>query len=457
MSKPTSRWMLVAWALPATGHIAMIWMVMVYLLKFSTDVLGIGPAVVGGLFGLGRLWDAVSDPAVGFWSDRTVSRYGRRRPWMAAAALPIALSFYALWCPPAGLSGSALVAWTGGSLLLLYTALTIFSVPHASLGAELSFEHHRRTGIFALRAGFELAGMLLAIAAIHWLENAGDPREAARQAALVLGSVTAAWILISAAVLREPASHSGRGARRPLNAFRDVWRNEHARLLLLVFFLTELGLGALAATVPYMSSSVMQGEGQSGLFLLAFLVPAVLSIGFWVPVSGRIGKRNAWLVATAVSAVCFAGFNGLDDADRFWIILGVGLIGLAQGAMRILPHSIKADVIDLDELRTGERKEGAYFATWNLVQKTAGAVAIALTGVLLELSGIGAGADGRGVRFEDLMLVCAVIPAVLMGLATLLLARFRFGEREHARVRAKLGTSRDLARIADVRVARAPL
>ena len=76
----------------------MLWLVMVYLLKFSTDVLGVGPAVVGALFGLGRLWDAVSDPAVGFLSDRTSSRLGRRRPWIAASALPTALAFRSSGC-----------------------------------------------------------------------------------------------------------------------------------------------------------------------------------------------------------------------------------------------------------------------------------------------------------------------------------------------------------------------
>ena len=436
----TPRWMLLAWALPAAGQVAMLWLVIVYLLKFSTDVLGVGPAVVGGLFGLARLWDAVSDPAVGFWSDRTACRFGRRRPWMAAAALPAALAFVALWSPPAALTGGPLVLWLAGALLLLYTALTVFGVPHASLGAELSADHHRRTGIFALRAGFEFGGILLAIGAIHWLDTAVDPRAAAREASLLIGGATALCILASVALLREPVEHVGRGGRRPLCAFADVWRNEHARLLLAVFFLSELALSALAATVPYLSEHVMEAPGQSGIFLLGFMAPAVLAIPLWIPISRRLGKRNAWLLSCAAATLCFASFASIDTADRA-VILGVaGLLGVVQGGMRILPHSIKADVIDLDELRTGERKEGAYFATWNFVQKAAGAGAVVVTGLALEVAGVRPGGGGGPVDAERMRMVTAVMPALLLAVATLLLARLRFGEAEHDEVRARLRT-----------------
>ena len=439
--KSRFRWTVVVWALPHAGTTAMLWLVMVYLLKFSTDVLGVGPAVVGALFGVGRLWDAISDPAVGFLSDRTTSSFGRRRPWIAAAALPTALAFVALWSPPASLSGAALVLWLGGALLLLYTGLTAFQVPHASLGAELSQDHHARTSIFAVRAGFGFCGILAAIGCLALLENAAAPRETARHVAMGLGGISVVWMIGSALLLGERREHQGRGASHPYRAFADVWRNEHARLLFAVFFLSELGLASLAAAVPYISKPMMGGEGQSGLILLAFLAPAVVSIPLWVPIARRIGKRNAWLLASLIATLSFAAISLFGPGQEVAFFCLAGLIGLTQGATQTLPHSIKADVIDVDELRTGERKEGAYFAAWNFVQKAAGGFSIALMGVMLEVSGLSR-TDGGEPSEWSIRLVMSVVPALLVGAATLLLLRFRLGEAEHLAVRAQLGEIR---------------
>ena len=436
--KTRLRWLLFVWALPSAGTTAMLWLVMVYLLKFSNDVLGVGPAVVGALFGLGRLWDAVSDPAVGFLSDRTTTRIGRRRPWIAAAALPTAVAFVALWSPPAALSGAALVVWLGVALLLLYTGLTAFQIPHASLGAELTEDHHARTGIFALRNGLESVGILIAIGCLAMLENASAPREAARSVAIGLALVSAVWMVGSALLLAERREHQGRGAQHPYRAFRDVWRNEHARQLFAVFFLSELGLASLAAAVPYVSGTMMGGDGMSGWILLAFLAPALISIPLWLPVARRLGKRNTWLLAAVLATLAFAGISLFGPGDELAFFVLAGVIGLTQGATRTLPHSIKADVIDVDELRTGERKEGAYFAAWNFVQKAAAGFSIALMGVMLEVSGLAQGAPSEwGIR-----LVMSVMPALLVGGSALLLLGFRFGEAEHRAVRAQLGGAR---------------
>ena len=216
-----------------------------------------------------------------------------------------------------------------------------------------------------------------------------------------------------------------------MRAFADVWQNEHARRLLFIFFLSELGLSSLAAMLPYVSEHILGMPGQSGLILVAFIVPAVIGIPLWVPISRRLGKRNAWLLASAIATLCFASFAFLGEGSIVPILAIAAVIGFTQGATRTLPNSIKADVIDVDELRTGERKEGAYFATWNFVQKAAGGLSIAIAGVTLELAGVGGGGEVNplGVR-----LVSSVVPAILLGAATLLLVGFHFGEAEHRAV-----------------------
>ncbi len=166
-----------------------------FFLKFATDHLLLALATVGLIFGLSRVWDALTDPTVGYWSDRTRTRWGRRRPWILASALPLALTSFALWNPPGFLSEQGLVTWVAISLFLLMTAQTTFSIPHASLGAELTTDHHARSRVFGSREMADKVGLFLALGGVMLLENAANPQIAATW---MLGVAGSALILIQA-------------------------------------------------------------------------------------------------------------------------------------------------------------------------------------------------------------------------------------------------------------------
>ena len=126
-------------------------LVMVMYMNFATDVLLVAPATIGAIFFASKLWDAVSDPLVGFLSDRTKLRFGRRRSWMLASSIPVAGFSIMLWAPPMGLSETQLVLWIGVAIFGFYTAYTAFYVPHLALGAELSFEVRDRNRVYGSR------------------------------------------------------------------------------------------------------------------------------------------------------------------------------------------------------------------------------------------------------------------------------------------------------------------
>ena len=140
-----------AYNVPTIGLGYMFLLVNMYLMKFATDELLIAPSTMGLLFGLSRIWDAVTDPLAGYFSDRTNTRLGRRRPWILVSIVPIGLAFAMVWSPPLGLTAGSMVLWVGAGIFLFYSAMTIFVVPHTSLGAELSLDHHERTRIFGFR------------------------------------------------------------------------------------------------------------------------------------------------------------------------------------------------------------------------------------------------------------------------------------------------------------------
>ncbi len=429
---------LLAYGTPAAAYAFYLFFIQFYFLKFATDVLLAAPAVIGALMGVGRIWDAFSDPLVGYWSDRTRSRWGRRRPWMLAAIPLLAVSSIMVWSPPTALGPGALVAWSAVALLGFYTSYTIYSIPHASLGAEISTDHHQRTRVFgAQRVAFVL-GMMAAFAAIGVATNADDRRATALVLA-VAGAVAASALLLAApAGVRERVEYQGRGAGSPWQALRDVARNPHARILLFAWFVEGLGGGVLGVLSPYLTEYVIGRPDLIAVVPAFFVVASVASIPVWIALSRRFGKRNVWVAAVTANGLFFGAifFVGPGDIPLLSVLL-VGA-GFANGCGGAIGASMLADVIDYDELRSGERKEGAYSAAWGFSFKLSIGLVVILTGFALQLAGFEPNVQQTRTAELTLRGLFSGAPLVASLLAAAILLRFRLDAREHGRIRAEL-------------------
>ncbi len=413
-------------------------LVSMYLLKFSTDVLLIAPGVIGLLFGLSRMWDAISDPLAGYWSDRTRTRLGRRRPWLIASCAPLGLLFLALWSPPVSLTSSQLVVWMGAGIILFYTASTALGIPHLALGAELTQGYHDRSRVFGGRMLLEFAGILLAAGALMLLEPAADPRAVATGVGVGGATLVVALTLTSALIVREPPGNADRGPQHPYAAFRDVWRNSHARLLVVVFFLDQLSFTCLITVMPYTIQYILGEQGTTGILVGGAIGAALLFFPIWFPLSRRFGKRNPWIAATLIKSLAF-GIIFLVQPGAFTLVLiAVVLIGGVQGAGGILGPSIKADVIDYDEMVTGERKEGAYFAVWALASKAAASIAVILVGFVLQFAHFEPNTEQTESTLLAIRMLSAGLPMLFGLVSMVLLLRFRLNAEEHAKIRAIL-------------------
>ncbi len=429
---------ILAYSLPAVGVGFVSWMISLYLFKFSTDTLLIAPAAMGVIFALARIWDAVSDPLAGYLSDGTRSRLGRRRPWMLASALPIAIVPIMIWSPPEFVQGAALVAWMAVGILVYETVATAFLVPHAALGAELSMAHHERTRIFAYRHLTWSLGFLLCTGAVYLLTTAEDKRSTAFLTAAIGGAIAALFILYGVARLRERPDHQGRGSPRPFRAFADVWRNTHARLLLVVFLIESLGTATLGVLAPYFAQYVVGAESLYTLVLLSHFLPTVLVVPIAPPLSRRFGKKNLWAVAMTIQGSSFAALFLTGPGDVIWLCACSASAGIGTGIGAIVGPSIQADVIDYDEYTTGERKEGAYFAIWNFVRKAAGGITGALTGFALQFTGFEPNVEQTETVKLTIRLLFSVFPAAAFVIGISLFLRFRLTGQEHERIRAEL-------------------
>jgi len=434
------------YALPGMGVNFLFSLVLILYMKFATDVLLVAPAVMGGVFFVSRIWDAVSDPLAGTLSDRTRLRLGRRKSWMLASSLPLAVTAIAMWSPPRALAGAALTGWIAVSVFAFYTAYTLFEVPHMALGAELTHDARSRIRVFGARQILRTLGLLGAGAlGAGLLESPADPRATAFWLALGVSVFTAASIGVAVARLpAERPDYQGRGGQRIGSALADVWRNRHARLLLFVFFLESMGAGGIGVLAPYVFTYVLKTPGLLNEMLIAYMLPALLSIPLWVRLGARFEKRRLWQVALGMSALGFGAIFFASEGSLALVFGAAVVAGTAGGCGPTLGQALKADVIDVDEYHTGERKEGAYFAAWNFVGKLASGVMLGLVGVSLQAVGFVANQEQSELTLFTMRFLMGGMPFLGFGIGLVVFGRFSLGEAEHARIRAEIDARNQL-------------
>lgn len=433
-----------AYCLPTLGVNFSLVLTFAYVAKYATDVLLIAPATMGLIFGLSRIWDAITDPAVGFWSDGTRAAMGRRRPWILASGLPLAVFGLALWAPPRGLEGGALTAWFAVSFLAYMTAVTIFNVPHMALGAELSAAHHQRTRIFGLRHATATLGSALALVlGTTLLVRAEDPRATAALLFSTIGAICLATTLIAGWQLRERPEHRERGGRHPWAAFRDVVRNPHGRLLVSMYFIEHMGTGATAVLSPYILHYVIGKPEALGLVYAFYTASTLLSIPLWVALARRRGKKTAWLVGMGTAMIGYANLFFVGEGTLALMCGVVCLTGAAASCGVVVGPSVQADVIDWDEHATGERKEGSYYSTFTFLQKTSAGLMAMLTGLALQQVGFEPNVEQSETTKLVMRSLIALVPFGCFVVGAGIFSRFRLTEDVHARIRAELDARAD--------------
>jgi len=413
------------YGVPAVASAAPVFFVQFYFLSFATDVLLLAPATVGLILASGRIWDAVTDPLAGYGSDRTRSRWGRRRPWLLAAAPASAIAFVALWNPPAGLSSSlAVAAWSAAWLFALTAAITAWAIPHQAMGAELSNDVQTRHRIFGLRFVTAVAGAGLSFGGMQLVGNAEDPRTTAGSLALLTGAGMTALLLVPALLLRERPAHGASAPSSALNAARSVFANRDARRLLVIWFFSQLGMASQGVIAPYMAIYVFGRPDLIGVLPALFIVPLVLSVPVWIGLARRLGALRAWRLSMVAGALAYSTLFLLPTDDFTWIAILLAAAGFSSGAAGPLGPTFFATLADADTRRTGEQRQGVYFAAKEFVEKASGATVALVVGVALQVSGFEPNAPQNPATLLTIRGCLSIFPGAAFLIGALLLGRF---------------------------------
>jgi len=378
----------IAYAAPAFALAIVGIPVYVYLPKFYTDVVGVHIAILGYLLLGVRIFDAVTDPAIGYLSDKTRTRFGRRRPYIAFGAILLALSMYLLFHPPQA-SPLFETVWFGSTIFCLFLFWTIVVVPYESLGPEITFDYDERTTLLGMRDGALIAGTLAAAsspAAVAWgFDLASDA--AGERAKFFWIAVLYAPLLIALcwwcvlAIQERPQVSRGEKIRL-WQGLRQVSQNRPFVILLISYVVAAFGSNLPATLILYYVEYVLQSK-LADLFLLIYFVTGVVFLPGWIILARKLEKKRTWLAAMVINTGAFIGvfFLGPGDAHLYGIL--VFLSGIGFGATLALPSAMQADVIDYDELLSGERREGHYIGIWSISKKLAAALGVGLALAIL--------------------------------------------------------------------------
>jgi GPH family glycoside/pentoside/hexuronide:cation symporter len=356
--------------------------------------------------------------------------------------IPICATFWAVWSPPAFVGPALLGWWLGIAVVLYYLAQTLAAVPHLALGAELSTDHHERTRIFGARALLEFGGMGAAVAAMASLQTSDDPGATAQTIAACFSLATVVLLVTGTLRTSERPEYQARATPPPGRALRDVARNPHARIVIGVMAIDSLSFSMMGVLFPFIAAYVLPGDMISSSYVAIAITAAVVLFPSWFLLARRFGKRAAWLTALYMRIAGFAAILFVGPETAWLTGIALFLVGGSLACNFIIPPSIKSDVIDYDELMTGDRKEGSYFAAWNLVQKLASGAAIGISGLALQVVGYEANAVQDPTTTSAMLLLFAGVPLLLHLIAVPLLLRLRLDAREHERIRNALAHRR---------------
>jgi GPH family glycoside/pentoside/hexuronide:cation symporter len=426
----------------------------VYVPKFYTDVIGVNITILGYILLGVRMFDAVTDPLIGFLSDTTRTRFGRRRPYIGGGALILAISIWFLFTPPEA-SPRFETYWFGIWIFSLFLFWTLVTVPYESLGPEITFNYDERTVLFGIRDGALIAGTLVAAsspAAVVWIfglssDFAGERAKFSWIAALYAPLVVAlCWLCVLS--IRERAGTSADQRLELRHGFRSVLRNRPFGILLLAYTISAFGNNLPASLILYYVQYVLQ-SGNADLFLFMYFVTGVLFLPVWILISRWIGKKWTWLAAMAVNTGAFLGVFFLGPGDEKLYGILVFISGIGFGATVALPSAIQADVIDYDELLSGQRREGHYIGLWSIARKLAAALGVGLALFLLGRAGYKPNVEQSAGVLLTLRILYSLVPCLCNLAAFIVLLAYPISRTVHEEIRLAIADRKEGKRVED--------
>jgi GPH family glycoside/pentoside/hexuronide:cation symporter len=360
---------------------------------YLTDTVGLAAGLMGLAMLLGRIVDAVTDPLMGYISDRTRSRWGKRRPYLLFGSFPLFFFMVLMFRVPAFDSQKALFLYVTLVFCLLSVAYTVVNIPYGALTPELTRDFHERTSLNGYRMSFAVVGTLIGAGAA-WPIISAFPDETRGYAAMgtIFGAVMLVTALITFFSVKEPPRDLGKAeVPRERNIFREyraAFVNKPFLLILFPWALFITGVTIISSMLRYLFEYVLLDPAGVTLALLVLLVSALGMIPVWVFLSRKIGKKQSYMTGMGILslyALFLAFFADQVPLPVLYLMTILGGAGLST--QYVIPYSLIPDVVEWDYVKTGQRREGIYYGVWTFISKLGQGLSGLIIGIILSTSG----------------------------------------------------------------------
>ncbi|MFL2757081.1 MAG: MFS transporter [Paracoccaceae bacterium] len=422
------------WGLADMGIVVFVIVKQLLVLSFLTNYLNVPVGIAGLLTTSVLIFDIITDPIVGYLSDRTHSRWGRRVPWMVIGALILSGGIIGLFGVPQSLSLLGTLIWVGGFFALATVGFTMVAIPYGATAGEMTQDPKERSTMMGFRMAFASVGILLGGAVIPQL--AGGTRDGHFTAAIYVAPIIILSIWGSLWSTRTAPRILSPSARGFMSTWLLVFKNKPFVILVCLYGIMTLAIALITAGLPFAAIYLIFDSGNSllspassalgilSLLFACFVFGSILSQAFWVWMSARLGKVSALIFGLVIYIILLiAIFLSLPSVDIMLIAILFVVAGMTNGAYQQIPWAIYPDLMDITRSESGDAIEGAFSAIWLFGQKVSNAIAPLILSLILALFGWRESGEGFTDQvpgaLRALQNSITILPAFILALAIL--------------------------------------
>ena len=420
------------WGLADLGVVVFVIVKQLLVLSFLTNYLSVPVGIAGLLTTSILIFDIITDPIVGYLSDRTNSRWGRRAPWMAFGAVLLSGGIIGLFGVPQSLSLNGTIIWVGSFFGLATVGFTMVAIPYGATAGEMTHDPKERSTMMGFRMAFASVGILVGGAVIPQL--AGGTREGHFTAAIYIAPIIIISIWASLWSTRRAPRVLSPSKQRFISTWRLVLKNRPFVILVCLYGVMTLAIALITAGLPFAAMYLIFDSGNSilspasntlgilSLLFACFVFGSILSQAFWVWMSARFGKVSALIFGLMIYIILlFAIFLSLPSVDIILIAILFIIAGMTNGAYQQIPWAIYPDLMDITRSESGNAIEGAFSAVWLFGQKVANAIAPLILSIILAIFGWRESGDGYTNQLPEalgaLQNSITIVPALILAIA----------------------------------------
>ncbi|UCE86795.1 MAG: MFS transporter [Deltaproteobacteria bacterium] len=416
-----------------------------FYLFFLTEIAELRPALAGSVLLVGRFVDGFTDPVMGRLSDLTPWRWGRRRPYFVIGMVPFGVCFGLLWGALPFETQLAKFAYYAALYALYSVASTVLAVPYTALIPELTSDYQERTSVNTFRSALAILGTLLAAVGTKQLAESLGGGVGGYSA---MGVIAGVWVMLPwFAVYRvtwERSNFRREVSTGFLDALKGIARHRSYQRLLGLYLFGRMAMDLVGAMLVFYFTYWIRRPDHVEITLAVLLLTVVASLPFWLRISTRVDKRTLFIIGTSWWVVFQLSLLVAGPGWPAWTLFAfAALIGIGYAVTDLIPWAMLGEVVDEDELSTGERREGMYAGFMTFVRKLAGASGVWVAGLVLDLAGyVGGQPEQADSALQAIRGLTGAAPALLLAIAATIAIGYPLGRARHREILAALSARR---------------